>query len=463
MAREGVGRMRGGRGSGEGSDRAIFGPDAVALAEAVRSPRPPAKAPEGQVATSIAYGLVVGMATFFAFAAGRWEPFPVAAAIAGVLLWVDAGYGRPPMGMRTTLDHAVVCGGIASGVFFAARIDLNRLDAPLGSWRYHELLLSDLYFTPALAAGACALWAVSVCQRIRVPPRADPLLRHVATAAMAIAFALVGAAGIRRARHVAPAAYADALPVLATVEAPRGRDDPRWEAAKGPVGPWMDRTTNAGPLRVRVTLYDDGPQMPTRLGPMLVISESGEVLDPCFAAGHWPVTVRRDEAHGLVVAEAGHGDRCAFDAKTLKPIVRPDVTLVADSLAPPLGWTISGALGLLAAVFLRLRRTTARELLARRAQWVEGSVDETGHVTLANGRALRLEEGYCGPVVVTELLEGRDGAYRSAAVASRIVRASAAELEEACRAVGGREAFAIAILALTSAPLAAAWSAGLLG
>lgn len=187
------------------------------------------------------------------------------------------------------------------------------------------------------------------------------------------------------------------------------------------------------------------------------------------------ITLHRDEARGLWILDGSPGSaprfldrsdtRAAFRAGDgARVALRPGA--LAGSASPPLGWTIVAAIGAGLALRALSRRRALREELDEIRAAEDGVLDADGWITLADGAARLRARGDVAPGPVTVVLAAPPGgpAYRSegARAADRVLPGARAEkIGEAILAIASVDARALAIAAVTAAPLLTAWIEGL--
>lgn len=305
-----------------------------------------------------------------------------------------------------------------------------------------------------------------------------PVIHGVTATCLLGATVILLFAAIRAVKRPDVDVYIDSLPVTATFP-PATESGPL--ADLPPEDGIKPRRTIPPSTRDNLTLYRSCSVESCEIGlgdgdPVAAGSVTRELY--WFGPVDTPIHVRRDDAHGFVVLEGR--SRVAFGEKyerfesvdiprMLRPTKDVSVRLVADSASPPLGWIAGGTAGILLvfgllALVLR-RHQKLKDLLAGST----GMLGDNGWIHFEDGRPTARVSPTAripsGPVLVRRKASGA-GAYRESKElgAGDIAAGTRATHEEAFSAYAAQiSAAALAITVLTSAPLIAAWTVGLLG
>jgi hypothetical protein len=254
-----------------------------------------------------------------------------------------------------------------------------------------------------------------------------------------------------------PSGYVDSRPLVGTLPPAAGspvRVDPG-------VSPWW-----SWPGRV----YED------RLGDMVVTRSCGGSIcalvlgkvEPDMPIwprarvtvdGTGPVSIRRDARLGVLFVEDASGVRALSGGAAIDV----DLADIASGARPPIGWVLSAALGLGAAIGTLWRARRHERRVAELDRGRAGAVGTDGWIAFDEPYApARAAEGLIGPVLVLGAAGG--GGYRGAGAGTawRALPGTRAELVD--RELGrsaSLSALALAVALLALAPLVAASALGL--
>lgn len=170
------------------------------------------------------------------------------------------------------------------------------------------------------------------------------------------------------------------------------------------------------------------------------------------------VTLRRDADGGLIFVEDGEG-RFAFRDGSL---VHLTLREIAGRMSPSMGWIGAGLLGMLLAVWFKLRRRNARQRLDRLAAATPGFHGEDGWIVADDERpAFRADPDLklpVGPVLIFSGGRRRGAVYRDGQSAEPVeILAGTRDdlMEERRRDVAALDVLAVAAVGLGVAPLLA--------
>ncbi|MEO5730218.1 MAG: hypothetical protein ABI134_09205 [Byssovorax sp.] len=430
----------------------------------------------------IAYGLAVGSLTSVAYLAAcvargaGGVAVPIASLTALLLVAATpllrrlarwAGTPRPELCAAWSLLGAFPL--LALG----ARIALS--DPVLSStWRCGTgdmglLALSPIPFTLLGALSGLIAFGVSSSRRQR---REGSRLHLLSRGALVLGTILVAAAA-SRALHKPSTdhaiQYLKSLPTIAVLPPPppvqAGATDPAPDP-DAPVREVVDEVRFGDIIARRgcknemcsaILLRADGPAPPSRSMKLQPVSSQVPPQEP--------VRIQQDEEHGLWIV----GDNRAFRAGDLV-ITDIRVDTIGDELSAPLGWILGGAAGLLLAAALEYRRHRLAQRLLQIEAARAGVLGENGWITFDDdARTLRASPDLAlspGPVLLVRRGAGAavTGGYRSEGTLGEdeIVAGAREDLAAPLRArMAALSALGIASALLTTAPLLASWTAGL--
>ena len=385
--------------------------------------------------------------------------------LAGLFAWAAGALGGLMAGRAGARGSTTLAVALAGAAPFVGAAALSMFSDPLvpgGLWADDHLAARTdralvVVGASAVAAGLGAL--LMVVER----PRVAAWFPWFAALALGACGALV-LGSVLRLRSPEPGAYVATLPLAGALPPAEGP----------PTRTELDRPWS----------WDQNRIYETRLGRMLVTRVCGAHVcgvligetQPSPGEGLWgphavttlaasDVTVRRDDRHDFWIVEHAGEARALRDGKAIT--LRVDD--IADAARPPRTWIVASLLGLLGAVLILVsarRRAGATELIRR---GLEGHLGDDGWISFQEALApLRAPSG-CrpGPVVVvapTHRASFVRGAslYRGKESAGLVLEGTRDELLAAERALWtGRHAIALAIGLVSSAPLAAASSLGL--
>lgn len=294
----------------------------------------------------------------------------------------------------------------------------------------------------------------------------DALIRGGRLVALALSLMLLGGGAIRAANRPDPDHYLARLPQVGVLKPvsgdpieviPNAGEPPE----RGPTRVYEDRVAN---ITVRRECIQESCQI-------IVLPADGA---PRPAEQKWSgvsvsatatLTVYRDEKHDLWIFD--HHAAFRGPSHRLVDIYAGDV---ADGLAPPSGWMIGAAIGVVIAAGVGVKRRRLSRRFAAISAAVPGVHNKNGWITLDESlpsfRAapdLGLEEG---PVlIVTGAGAGAAGGAYRADGSARGVEILAGEREGHLavirRQITSLDALAMSAQVLTVAPLVAAWVRGL--
>ena len=317
----------------------------------------------------------------------------------------------PLVGLGVLLDHEPI-------VRAMGMVRASGAQPGIGGEKGAMLFLA-LLGAPPLVWGSCA-FAVKASA-----PAADRVVRVAAWASVAL-LAIVTSSALGRVRRPDADGYLASLPVVTTLDF-------------GDTFLLGDGTS--------LTYRDGRAKSPTWRTCWLEGVRHGS-----FAMGECtPLTVRRDALHGLWIVDDG-ASRFAFqEARREARDVWPSE--LAPFIAPPIGWTVGGVVGLALALLLlthavRSRRRAAKEL------GVEGKVGVDGWVRVPGLLPIHLAERLSPGPVVVRLAGSMGRSYREAGGAS-VVSWRRGTLADAAAEIAGRW-MAWYALSITSGLLCAA-------
>lgn len=446
------------------------------------SPSPAAFFKARGAARPIAYGLAIGSLTPVAYLAacvvrGAGSVAVPIASITALLLvaatpllrrlarW--AGSPRPELCAAWSLLGAFPL------LAFGARIALS--DPVLSfAWRCRSgdiglFLLSPIPFALLGALGGLVAFGVSSSRR----QRHEGSRLHLLSRGVLVLGAILVAAAAYRALHKPSTdhatRYLKSLPTIAVFPPP----PPAQAGASGPApesadpaqevvdevrfGDIIARRSCKNEMCSVILLRAGGPASPSRSMKQQPVSSQVSLQEP--------VRIQQDEEHGLWIV----GDTRAFRADDLL-ITDIRVDTIGDELSAPLGWILGGAAGLLLAAALEY----GRHRLAQRLLQIEaaraGALGENGWITFDDdARTLRASPDLAlspGPVLLVRrgASAAATGGYRSAGTRGddEIVAGAREDLAWALRSrMAALSALGLASALLTTAPLLASWTAGL--
>lgn len=397
-------------------------------------------------------------------AAPRAPAAPLLAMILLASLPILGWIGKWALGPRGFVAAALTLAALSSMIALGVQ---HALSEPLihasPQWCGTGRVMFEMTIPPAMLLAGAVLGLFSALVVTREGPGFDRKVHALVKAAAAIAAVLTIAATIRAARRPDTDHYMQSLPIVATVRAALGtpvvvpaeaRRPNRRDAWQGPVNVYDAEVDDVILRRVchehqcRVGLVQRDTPVEDEL------SDGWEIDDDKL------VQVRRDPARLLWLVRT-HGDR-PYQGSWLQ---RFDVHArdVARSVSPPRGWIIGAAFGLALAGAAYLFR---RDAVARRSAILggrAGTLDASGLITVEGDehplRAAPRQALDVGPVVVLPGPVAPGGVYRgdAAGAGARVACGTSEALLAAADArIANLDAFALAALALTVAPLVVA-------
>jgi hypothetical protein len=399
-------------------------------------------------------------------AADVW--LPVSSLTAALLLAATplanrvAAWARVPRGPAGTPLGAL---GVAPLLFLGAGFAMG--DPIVAShWRCGTGDAALAMLAPPAFAVLGALGGAVATLVVPRAPAGGRAARWIGLGALGLCAALVAWAAARSARWPGPDAYVRSLPVMATLE-PAAAGTPVTTLPASPPSTFEPQAIyrdRLGDLEIERRCQGEyctaslGAPARDPLGDARKHAEEGASVRI-----HQPLVVRRDEAHDLWILEGSGRDAYRGPALELTDV---GVALVKDTLAPPPGWTVGAAAGVLFGALLRVRRRRAAARLARLAAAPAGVLGDDGWIALEGGAPpVRVAPDLGlprGPV----LLLADDGtttpgrAYRGEAPLGPGAVVAGEREELVTRAgdeVAALDALALAAPLLTAAPLVAAW------
>jgi hypothetical protein len=421
-----------------------------------------------------------GIGTGFLFDSVVLRALPVAA---GLVLaskpLLDRRVGLPYRDDRmfaTGLGIALL--GVVLGLATAAMLDHPLVHASECTWwvGYDNPGAMTLPMAVAVVAGggATAALVVGAAAAAALAPAERRWTRPVAWVASATAAALVFASAAAWWQRPDPSlgAYVASLPEIGRLRHPYDASESDLDLG---AAPWSWKTID-GPEPV-LGAEVAGLEV-WRIGSHLVMAPDGGSAPgvdelgrrgALFEPGRSSTSIRRDAARGLVILGHGVHDDIGARAAFREPELRAVDVRLADLrglTGPPPAWIAAACAGLVVALLaLGDRRGSP---LARERDQRPGRADGHGFIELDDGSArVPVLEGQAvprGPVVVIPLGPAREATYREVGGLGPVlvVPGTVATLRAAVDAAAANRAMlALAALALTSAPLVAAWWHGL--
>jgi len=291
----------------------------------------------------------------------------------------------------------------------------------------------------------------------------NALLRGVSLCAITAAATLAVMAFVRRHGRTDADHYIASLPIVATVPPPSGEPVEireatfRWQRA--PIKVYDTTVEDVAIRRLCMDSYCD-----------VVVKAAGEpwsmeheTRSNLTVGPRDVLSMKRDVENGLLVLE-GQG-RTAFRDKQFT-LVDVGVHEVKRSLAPPLGWGVGAAAGVVIALCLQLWRASAKRRLGRLAAAKAGVAGENGWISFEDETpSLRADNVAAGPVLVLLGEGSRGDAYRGEGPRGVVEILSGAREEIL---LGARsqllalDALSLSSVVLTAMPLVASAMVGIL-
>jgi len=317
--------------------------------------------------------------------------------------------------------------------------------------------LSPILFPLFGAFGALLAFLI-----LRVRPALPPwiragggvALRVVGLASLALAAPLLVSAWNRAQTYPAPEDYLASLPVMAVVPPVSG--DPFKEVRsvnRGSMGSTEARKIYKDHIAGLVIERSCGS-----FDAVCAVDFDGKSSCREIVRGAAEITLRRDADGGLIFVEDGEG-RFAFRDGLLVHLTLHEL---AGRMSPSMGWIGAGLLGMLLAVWFKLRRRSVRKRLDRLAAATPGFHGEDGWIVADDERpAFRADPDLklpVGPVLIFSGARRRGAVYRDGQSAEPVdILAGTRDdlMEERRREVAALDVLAVAAVGLGIAPLLA--------